>query len=102
MELVRAQPLLNEADSLAKVDAFDIPLNDVAGWACKCWKAICCRRAYAGEASQHLDAALAICVMRWTIRRCTLPIRVTGHASICDVVSNTLTAEPSRFTRCGR
>ncbi len=34
-------------------------------------------RAYAGEVAAS-DAAPPVCVMRWTIRRCTLPMRVTS------------------------
>ncbi|MFO6483855.1 hypothetical protein ACLBR5_05010 [Escherichia coli] len=56
-------------------------------------------RAYAGEASQHLDAALAR--LRNEMDDPALHIadaRYQCIAAICDVVSNTLTAEPSRFT----
>ncbi len=56
-------------------------------------------RAYAGEASQHLDAALAR--LRHEMDDPALHITDALYqciADICDVVSNTLTAEPSRFT----
>ncbi len=56
-------------------------------------------RAYAGEAWQHLDAALAR--LRNEMDDPALHIadaRYQCIAAICDVVSNTLTAEPSRFT----
>lgn len=56
-------------------------------------------RAYAGEASQHLDAALAR--LRNEMDDPALHIadaRYQCISAICDVVSNTLTAEPSRFT----
>ncbi|NYY80924.1 hypothetical protein DMI65_01415 [Escherichia coli] len=35
-------------------------------------------RAYAGEASRIWMPPSPVCVMRWTIRRCTLPMRVTS------------------------
>ncbi len=129
VELVHyAQPLLNEADSLAKVMPSDIPLKQrrwlglqmlegdiysraYAGEASqhldaqRRWLGLqmlegdIYSRAYAGEASQHLDAALAR--LRNEMDDPALHIadaRYQCIAAICDVVSNTLTAEPSRFT----
>lgn len=79
VELVHyAQPLLNEADSLAKVMPSDIPLNNVAGWACKCWKAISTAAPTPVKRRSIWMPPSPVCVMRWTIRRCTLPMRVTS------------------------
>ena len=99
MELVHyAQPLLNEADSWQS-DAFRHPAEttSLAG-PDKCWKAISLSRAYAGEASQHLDAALARLRNEMDDPALHIAPMRYQYSSICDVVSNTLTAEPSRFT----
>ena len=100
VELVHyAQPLLNEADSLAKVMPSDIPLKQRRWLGLQMLEGDIYSRAYAGEASQHLDAALAR--LRNEMDDPALHIadaRYQCIAAICDVVSNTLTAEPSRFT----
>lgn len=100
VELVHyAQPLLNEADSLAKVMPSDIPLKQRRWLGLQMLEGDIYSRAYAGEASQHLDAALAR--LRNEMDDSALHIadaRYQCIAAICDVVSNTLTAEPSRFT----
>ncbi len=57
-------------------------------------------RAYAGDAADKLDIALAN--LSDEIDDPALHIadaRYQTIAAICDAVSNTLTAEPSRFTR---
>lgn len=56
-------------------------------------------RAYAGEAAQNTDTSLAR--LKDEMDDPALHIadaRYQCIAAICDVVSNTLTAEPSRFT----
>jgi Fe2+ transport system protein B len=55
-------------------------------------------RAYAGDAADKLDIAWRISATRSTTRRCISLTRYQTIAAICDAVSNTLTAEPSRFT----
>lgn len=96
VELVHyAQPLLNEADSLAKVMPSDIPLKQRRWLGLQMLEGDIYSRAYAGEASQHLDAALAR--LRNEMDDPALHIadaRYQCIAAICDVVSNTLyTAE---------
>lgn len=91
--------LLNEADSLAKVMPSDIPLKQRRWLGLQMLEGDIYSRAYAGEASQHLDAALTR--LRNEMDDPALHIadaRYQCIAAICDVVSNTLTAEPSRFT----
>lgn len=79
VELVHyAQPLLNEADSLAKVMPSDIPLKQRRWLGRKCWKAISTAAAYAGEASQHLDAALARLRNEMDDPALHMPMRVTS------------------------
>ncbi|HBC0473617.1 TPA: Fe(2+) transporter permease subunit FeoB, partial [Escherichia coli] len=100
VELVHyAQPLLNEADSLAKVMPSDIPLKQRRWLGLQMLEGDIYSRAYAGEASQHLDAALArLCNEMDDPALHIADARYQCIAAICDVVSNTLTAEPSRFT----
>ncbi|XNM55076.1 hypothetical protein ACLK1Z_19460 [Escherichia coli] len=100
MELVHyVAAALNEADSLAKVMPSDIPLKQRRWLGLQMLEGGVPSRAYAGEASQHLDAALAR--LRNEMDDPALHITNTRYqciSAICDVVSNTLTAEPSRFT----
>ncbi len=99
VELVHYAQPLNEADSLAKVMPSDIPLKTTS-LAGPTLEGDIYSRAYAGEASQHLDAALAR--LRNEMDDPALHIadaRYQCIAAICDVVSNTLTAEPSRLPR---
>ncbi len=80
VELVHyAQPLLNEADSLAKVMPSDIPLKQRRWLGLQMLEGDIYSRAYAGEASQHLDAALARLRNEMDdpalhIARCALPV----------------------------
>ncbi|ETD62410.1 hypothetical protein Q458_18690, partial [Escherichia coli ATCC BAA-2209] len=56
VELVHyAQPLINEADALAKVMPSDIPLKHRRWLGLQMLEGDIYSRAYAGEASQHLD-----------------------------------------------
>lgn len=100
LELVHyPQPLLREANLLAQEMAQDIPERQ------RCWLGLqmlegdIYSRAYAGNAEHKLDAALAN--LSNEIDDPALHIadaRYQSIAAICDAVSNTLTAEPSRFT----
>ncbi len=100
IELVHyPQPLLREAEKLAQAMSSEIPQRQ------RCWLGLqmlegdIYSRAYAGNAADRLDAALAN--LSKEIDDPALHIadaRYQSIAAICDAVSNTLTAEPSRFT----
>lgn len=100
VELVHyAQPLLQEADSLANAMAKDMPLKQRRWLGLQMLEGDIYSRAYAGDAAQNLDAAIAR--LSETMDDPALHIadaRYQCIAAICDTVSNTLTAEPSRFT----
>ncbi|EMC3653071.1 Fe(2+) transporter permease subunit FeoB [Citrobacter braakii] len=100
VELVHyAQPLLQEADSLADAMAKDMPLKQRRWLGLQMLEGDIYSRAYAGDAAQNLDAAIAR--LSETMDDPALHIadaRYQCIAAICDTVSNTLTAEPSRFT----
>ena len=100
VELVHyAQPLLQEADSLADAMAKDMPLKQRRWLGLQMLEGDIYSRAYAGDAAQNLDAAVAR--LSETMDDPALHIadaRYQCIAAICDTVSNTLTAEPSRFT----
>ena len=100
LELVHyPQPLLREAEKLAQEMAREIPQRQ------RCWLGLqmlegdIYSREYAGNAAHKLDDALAN--LSAEIDDPALHIadaRYQSIAAICDAVSNTLTAEPSRFT----
>ena len=100
LELVHyPQPLLREAEKLAQEMAPEIPQRQ------RCWLGLqmlegdIYSREYAGNAAHKLDDALAN--LSAEIADPALHIadaRYQSIAAICDAVSNTLTAEPSRFT----
>ena len=100
VELVHyAQPLLQEADSLADAMAKDMPLKQRRWLGLQMLEGDIYSRAYAGDAAQNLDASIAR--LSETMDDPALHIadaRYQCIAAICDTVSNTLTAEPSRFT----
>lgn len=100
VELVHyAQPLLQEADSLADAMAKDMPLKQRRWLGLQMLEGDIYSRAYAGDAAQDLDASIAR--LSETMDDPALHIadaRYQCIAAICDTVSNTLTAEPSRFT----
>lgn len=100
VELVHyAQPLLQEADSLADAMTKDMPLKQRRWLGLQMLEGDIYSRAYAGDAAQNLDAAIAR--LSETMDDPALHIadaRYQCIAAICDTVSNTLTAEPSRFT----
>lgn len=101
VELVHyAQPLLREADFLADAMAQEMPLQQRRWLGLQMLEGDIYSRAYAGEAAQNLDTSLAR--LKDEMDDPALHIadaRYQCIAAICDVVSNTLTAEPSHFTR---
>ncbi|EAT4241597.1 Fe(2+) transporter permease subunit FeoB [Salmonella enterica] len=101
VELVHyAQPLLREADFLADAMAQEMPLQQRRWLGLQMLEGDIYSRAYAGEAAQNLDTSLAR--LKDEMDDPALHIadaRYQCIAAICDVVSNTLTAEPSSFTR---
>ncbi|EHY8588726.1 Fe(2+) transporter permease subunit FeoB [Salmonella enterica] len=101
VELVHyAQPLLREAGFLADAMAQEMPLQQRRWLGLQMLEGDIYSRAYAGEAAQNLDTSLAR--LKDEMDDPALHIadaRYQCIAAICDVVSNTLTAEPSHFTR---
>ncbi|EAP8538162.1 TPA_asm: Fe(2+) transporter permease subunit FeoB [Salmonella enterica subsp. enterica] len=101
VELVHyAQPLLREAGFLADAMAQEMPLQQRRWLGLQMLEGDIYSRAYAGEAAQNLDTSLAR--LKDEMDDPALHIadaRYQCIAAICDAVSNTLTAEPSRFTR---
>ena len=100
IELVHyAQPLLREADSLADAMSHSLPLKQRRWLGLQMLDGDIYSRDWAGDTSQSLPAALQR--LRGDIDDPALHIadaRYQSIAAICDVVSNTLTAEPSRLT----
>ena len=101
VELVHyAQPLLREAGILAKAMAHSMPFRLRHWLGLQMLEGDIYSRAYAGDAAHQLDASLAR--LNDELDDPALHIadaRYQSIAAICDVVSNALTAEPSRFTR---
>ncbi|MBN0933741.1 ferrous iron transport protein B, partial [Pseudomonas aeruginosa] len=100
LELVHyPQPLLREADLLAQQMSAQIPPRQRRWLGLQMLEGDIYSRAYAGDAADKLDIALAN--LSDEIDDPALHIadaRYQTIAAICDAVSNTLTAEPSRFT----
>lgn len=95
-----AQPLLREAGILAKAMAHSMPFRLRHWLGLQMLEGDIYSRAYAGDAAHQLDASLAR--LNDELDDPALHIadaRYQSIAAICDVVSNALTAEPSRFTR---
>jgi len=101
VELVHyAQPLLREAGILAQEMAHSMPFKQRHWLGLQMLEGDIYSRAYAGNAAQYLDASLAR--LNDELDDPALHIadaRYQSIAAICDVASNALTAEPSRFTR---
>ena len=101
VELVHyAQPLLREAGILAKAMAHSMPFRQRHWLGLQMLEGDIYSRAYAGDAAHQLDASLAR--LNDELDDPALHIadaRYQSIAAICDVVSNALTAEPSRFTQ---
>ncbi|MBB1202037.1 Fe(2+) transporter permease subunit FeoB [Enterobacteriaceae bacterium 89] len=99
-ELVHyAQPLLREADILAQAIPQEMPFRQRRWLGLQMLEGDIYSRAYAGDANSQLQAAEAR--LQEEMDDPALHIadaRYQAIAAICDVVSNTLTAEPSRFT----
>ncbi len=100
LELVHyPQPLLREADLLAQQMSAQIPTRQRRWLGLQMLEGDIYSRAYAGDAADKLDIATAN--LSDEIDDPALHIadaRYQTIAAICDAVSNTLTAEPSRFT----
>lgn len=101
LELVHyAQPLLREAEGLAKVMPQEMPLKQRRWLGLQMLEGDIYSLAYAGDAAQQqLDAVTHR--LHEEMDDPALHIadaRYQAIAAVCDVVSNTLTAEPSRFT----
>ena len=99
-ELVHyAKPLLREADTLAEAISPEMPFRQRRWLGLQMLEGDIYSRAYAGEAANQLEAAETR--LKSEMDDPALHIadaRYQAIAAICDVVSNTLTAEPSRFT----
>ena len=100
LELVHyPQPLLHEADTLANAIPAEMPLKQRRWLGMQMLEGDIYSREYAAEAGQQLTASLAR--LQAEMDDPALHIadaRYQTIAAICDAISNTLTAEPSRFT----
>ncbi|HCM9120654.1 Fe(2+) transporter permease subunit FeoB [Enterobacter asburiae] len=100
VELVHyAKPLLREANVLAQEMDTGMPAKQRLWLGLQMLEGDIYSRAYAGHAADKLDATMAR--LSDELDDPALHIadaRYQAIASICDVVSNALTAEPSRFT----
>ncbi|WP_446028421.1 Fe(2+) transporter permease subunit FeoB [Lelliottia amnigena] len=100
LELVHyAKPLLQEADHLAQEMAQTMPQKQRLWLGLQMLEGDIYSRRYAGDAAQKLDISLAR--LNEQLDDPALHIadaRYQSIAAICEVVSNTLTAEHSRFT----
>ena len=93
------EPLRREAGVLAEAISADMPLQQRRWLGMQMLEGDIYSLAYAGDASQLLRASLAR--LESEIDDPALHIadaRYQTIAAVCDAVSNTLTAEPSRFT----
>ncbi|WP_297196818.1 Fe(2+) transporter permease subunit FeoB [uncultured Pluralibacter sp.] len=93
------KPLLREADVLAQATPADMPMQQRRWLGLQMLEGDIYSRAYAGDATHNLEASLAR--LENEIDDPALHIadaRYQTIAAVCDAVSNTLTAEPSRFT----
>lgn len=94
-----AQPLLREADALAAAMAADMPARQRRWLGLQMLEGDIYSRSYAGSAAQNLPDALARLQQEMDDPGLHIAdARYQTIAAVCDVVSNTLTAEPSRFT----
>lgn len=100
LELVHyPQPLLREANVLAGEMAKDIPERQRQWLGMQMLEGDIYSRAYAGDAAHKLDISLANLSEEMDDPALYIAdARYQSIAAICDAVSNTLTAEPSRFT----
>jgi len=94
-----AQPLLREADALAAAMAADMPARQRRWLGLQMLEGDIYSRSYAGSAAQNLPDALARLQQEMDDPGLHIAdARYQTIAAVCDAVSNTLTAEPSRFT----
>jgi len=94
-----AQPLMREAETLAQAMAADMPLQQRRWLGLQMLEGDIYSRAYAGDAAHRLEASLARLGEEMDDPALHIAdARYQTIAAICDTVSNTLTAEPSRFT----
>ena len=100
VELVHyPQPLLREADNLAKEMSQEIPERQRHWLGMQMLEGDIYSSAYAGDAAHKLDVSLAHLSEEMDDPALHIAdARYQSIAAICDAVSNTLTAEPSRFT----
>lgn len=100
VELVHyAQPLLREADRLANAMAKEMPAQQRRWLGLQMLEGDIYSRAYAGDAAAQLEISLAHLSDEMDDPALHIAdARYQCIAAICDVVSNTLTVEPSRFT----
>ncbi len=100
VELVHyAQPLLREADKLANAMAKEMPAQQRRWLGLQMLEGDIYSRAYAGDAASQLEISLAHLSDEMDDPALHIAdARYQCIAAIYDVVSNTLTAEPSRFT----
>lgn len=100
IELVHyAAPLLQEAGNLAQAMPNDIPPKLRQWLGLQMLEGDIYSRAYAGGAAEKLDASLANLANKLDDPALHIAdARYQSISAICDSVSNTLTAEPSRFT----
>ncbi|WP_449556611.1 Fe(2+) transporter permease subunit FeoB [Huaxiibacter chinensis] len=100
IELVHyASPLIREAEMLSQEMSGTLPPRQRLWLGLQMLEGDIYSRAYAGDAAKKLDSALLR--LNSELDDPALHIadaRYQSIAAICDVVSNTLTAEPSRFT----
>ncbi|MCS2157409.1 Fe(2+) transporter permease subunit FeoB [Scandinavium sp. H11S7] len=101
LELVHyAQPLLREADSLAQAMPPEMPLKQRRWLGLQMLEGDIYSLGFAGE---HAQQQLEPTVQRLQAEMVDPALHIADAryqsiAAVCDVVSNTLTAEPSRFT----
>ncbi|WP_318371092.1 Fe(2+) transporter permease subunit FeoB [Enterobacter sp.] len=94
-----AQPLLREADALAAAMAADMPARQRRWLGLQMLEGDIYSRSYAGSAAQNLPDTLARLQQEMDDPGLHIAdARYQTIAAVCDAVSNTLTAEPSRFT----
>ncbi|WP_318365883.1 Fe(2+) transporter permease subunit FeoB [Enterobacter sp.] len=94
-----AQPLLREADALAAAMAADMPARQRRWLGLQMLEGDIYSRSYAGSAAKNLPDALARLQQEMDDPGLHIAdARYQTIAAVCDAVSNTLTAEPSRFT----
>ena len=94
-----AKPLVREAEILAQAMRDEMPAKQRRWLGLQILEGDIYSRAYAGNAAQHLPDAMARLALVMSDPALHIAdARYQTIAAVCDAVSNTLTAEPSRFT----